>query len=245
MRLMGTLYIVATPIGNTEDLTLRAIRILFSVEAIACEDTRKTGLLLTLIRNKFAKGELSMARVNCSRTPELISFYDEVEQERTPELAHRLMEGQTIALVSNGGTPQLCDPGFRLVRECFELGIPVVPVPGPSALTSALSASPVPSNKFLFLGFLPPKQTKRIEILSETKTMCEQTHEIAPAVIVYESVHRIGVTLADIKAVFGEIDILIARELTKTHEEIRVQSITEAIQHAPALKGEFVLIFRL
>lgn len=224
---MGTLFIVSTPIGNLEDITLRAKRILSEVEIIACEDTRKTGNLLK---------QLSIQK------PIFLSYYEENELKRIPQIIKLLKKDKNVALVSNAGTPTLSDPGFKLVRECIRQGIKVEAVPGASAILTALVSSGLPTDKFLFLGYLPKKQGKRTKLLKNIATM---NRIMAMTIIIFLSPHRLVQELVDIKQVFGDIEIVICRELTKVHEEIRREKINQSITHFEKVKpkGEFTLLF--
>jgi 16S rRNA (cytidine1402-2'-O)-methyltransferase len=219
----GTLYIVATPIGNLEDISLRALRILKEVDRIACEDTRQTGKLL----NHYGISK------------PLISFYEHNERERSEELVGMLEAGQNIALVSDAGTPLIADPGYRLVRLAREKSITVTPIPGASAALAALSASGLATDAFTFRGFLPPKSAQRRRML-ETCGLSETT-------VFYEAPHRILETLEDAQAVFGprRRPIVVAREITKLHEEFlagTAEEIRLALASRPAVKGEFVIL---
>ena len=196
-RSRGTLYLVATPIGNLEDLSARAIRTLRDVDLIAAEDTRRTGRLLQ---------HVGVARP-------LRSYYDAVEQERTPALVSAMLAGESVALVSDAGTPGIADPGYRLVTAAVAAGIRVVPIPGPSALTTFLPATGLPIDRFAFEGFLPARQAERRRRLAalagEARTM-----------VFFESGHRLADALADLAHAFGARAAAIGRELTKLHEEI-------------------------
>lgn len=212
---------VSTPIGNLEDITLRALRILKEVDLIAAEDTRRTGLLL----KHFG-----------IETP-LTSYFEGNELKKGEWLMSRLKEGERIALVSDAGTPGISDPGYRLVRLAIENGIPVIPIPGPSAIITALSTSGLPTDAFLFKGFLPHKSKRRREILQEVK-------EVRETLIFYESPHRLLKTLNDIYEILGDRNIVLARELTKVFEEIlrgRVSELIEKIR-GRKLKGEITLV---
>jgi len=222
---MGTLYLVATPIGNMKDITLRAIEVLSSVDIIACEDTRKTGILLEKLEIK--------------NKPQLLSYYEENEQGRIPQIINFLKEGKSVALVSNAGTPTISDPGFKLVRECINQNIPMESIPGPSSVLTALTSSGLPTDKFLFLGFLPKKPGKRQKILLSLPK------EIT--IIFFESPFRLLKTLEELKELFGDIEIVICRELTKIYEEVRRGKISESIAHFEKVKpkGEFTLLFHL
>lgn len=218
----GTLYVVATPIGNLEDITLRALRILGEVDRIACEDTRQTRKLLD--RHGISKP--------------LVSYHEYNEQARAEELLSELEAGRNIALVSDAGTPLIADPGYRIVEQARARGITVTPIPGPSALISALSASGLPTDSFLFGGFLPAKKTQRRKLLEEMKAY--------PATLVfYEAPHRILETLSDIAEILGPREVTLARELTKIHEEFlmgEASQLREALAKRPIIKGEITLM---
>ena len=217
----GTLFIVSTPIGNLKDITLRALETLKSVDVIACEDTRHTGKLLAHYEIKKP----------------LIGLHDHNERFKTPELVNRLQRGESIALVSDGGTPLISDPGWRLAHDARAAGGTVTWIPGASALLGALVLSGLPVDKFVFEGFLPPKSAARQRRLSFLK-------QEARTVILYESPHRLMKTLTDIRDILGDIEIACARELTKLFEEVRRENVSGALahfsKHPP--RGEFVLI---
>ena len=204
----GTLYIVSTPMGNLKDITLRALETLKSVDVIACEDTRQTGKLLQHYD---------------IRKP-TISLHDHNERQRTPEVLRLLREGRSVALVSDGGTPLISDPGWWLVHEAIRGGMPVIPIPGPSALLAALVVSGLPTDRFVFEGFLPAKpaaRRKRLEVLKrEGRTA-----------IMYESPHRLVKTLEDIHASFGNVQVSCGRELTKLFEETRREPVSQLHEH--------------
>ena len=218
----GTLYVVATPIGNLADLTERARAILGAVDLIACEDTRTTGAM-------FARLGLHQ---------ELTAYHEHNETEAAEKLAAQIAAGKSVAVVTDAGTPGLSDPGFRLVRACRRRGLPVVPVPGPSALTAVLSAGGLPTNGFLFVGFLPPKSAARIAFFGQ--------HRGFPCTIVlYESCHRIDKAVAEIVATLGPARVLcLAKEVTKVHETFLVGPAAEVQARLAkmSLKGEFVLL---
>jgi 16S rRNA (cytidine1402-2'-O)-methyltransferase len=218
----GTLYVVATPIGNLEDISARAIRILGEVDLIACEDTRHTRKLLD--RYGIAKP--------------LVSYYEHNEQSRADELLGDLRAGKNIALVSDAGTPLIADPGYRLVEQAREQGVTVSPVPGPSALAAALSASGLPTDAFLFHGFLPPKQGQRRKLL-------EQLKSLEATLVFYEAPHRILETLDDIAAILGQRLVVLARELTKIHEEFlrgTPAELRSILDQRLAVKGEITVM---
>jgi 16S rRNA (cytidine1402-2'-O)-methyltransferase len=216
----GTLYLVATPIGNLEDITYRAIHVLKSVDLIAAEDTRKTKILLD----------------HYSIIKPMMSYYSYNEQVRAPQLIEKLLAGQSLALVSDAGTPGISDPAFHIVQQALEKGISIIPIPGPTAFISALIASGLPTDRFVFEGFLPLKKgrkTKFASLKSEART-----------IVLYESPHRIIKTLSDIHTYLGNRNVVVARELTKKFEEIvrgPLQSVlTELGKKQP--KGEYVVI---
>lgn len=218
----GTLYLVATPIGNLEDITLRAVRILKQVNLIACEDTRQTRKLL----NHYG----IQTRV--------VSYHEHNEAQRTPELLARLRAGDSIALVSDAGTPLVSDPGYRLVERAVAEGVRVEPVPGPSALLAALTASGLPSNRFYFAGFLPAGAGQRRKEL-------EQLKDLETTLIFFEAPHRILKTLADLEEVFGQRPVVLARELTKIHEEFlrgAPADLRAELERRAPVRGEFTVV---
>jgi 16S rRNA (cytidine1402-2'-O)-methyltransferase len=217
----GTLFVVATPIGNLEDITLRALRVLRDVDVVAAEDTRRTRNLL---------------EAHGVRTP-LISYFEHNQARRGPELLRRLQGGDRIALVTDAGTPGVSDPGFRLVRLCRDAGVPVVPIPGASALVAALSAAGVPADRFVFEGFLPVKAGRRLARLRDLAGL-------ARPVVLYESPHRLLATLEAIEAVFGAAEVVLAREVTKRFEEFRrgtAGGLRTALASA-GVRGEVTLV---
>lgn len=217
----GTLYIVSTPIGNLEDITLRALRILREVDLIAAEDTRHTGLLLKHFE---------------IQTP-LTSYFQGNELKKKEFILSKLEQGDRVALVSDAGTPGISDPGFRLIRTAIDKEIPVIPVPGPSAVIAALSVSGLPTDAFLFTGFLPHKSKKKRDLLNGLK-------EARETLIFYESPHRISETLKDILEILGDREMVLTRELTKIYEEIlrgKVSNVQTQIGERQ-LKGEITLI---
>ncbi len=226
----GKLYIVATPMGNMGDVTFRAIETLKSVDHIACEDTRKTGILLKAL--------------GIGRKTQLISYYDQTEEMRIPQILNLLINGESVALVSDSGTPLISDPGFRLVRAAREAKLEVVSIPGAVAGIAALTASGLPTDKFTFIGFLPRKEGHKTTLLKKVKTANE---ELESTVIIYEAPHRLIKTLESIKEVYGNIDITLARELTKIYEEVIGGSIDELLEKYKKAnpKGEFVILFNL
>jgi len=236
---MGILYIVATPIGNLEDITIRAIKTLFSVDYIACEDTRKTGQLLTHLYKLYNHYNIY------NRTPRLISYYDEIEFKRIPELIGYLGNDKDIALVSDSGTPLIADPGFKLVKESIKRGIKVVSIPGPTSFVAALTSAGLATDQFLFLGYLPPKQSKRQKLLKSLLSCFETSEQIRPTIIFFETPHRLKESLEDMREVFKDIEIVICRQLTKIHEEVWRGSISHSLNEFQEIKGELVLLFNI
>lgn len=218
----GVLYVVATPIGNREDISLRALKILQDVDLIAAEDTRKSGKLLShhRIRNR------------------LVSYHEHNEKKRTAELLGQLLDGTSIALVSNAGTPCISDPGYRLVTAAIANKISVIPIPGPSAGMTAMSASGLPTDSFVFIGFPPKKKGNRVTLLTELA--------VEPrALIFYESPKRILAFLEEVVSYIGDRPAVLAREMTKLHEEFirgSVSEIMKTVKTKPEIKGECTLL---
>jgi 16S rRNA (cytidine1402-2'-O)-methyltransferase len=232
---MGILYLVPTPIGNLADITLRSLRTLFDVDIIACEDTRRTGLLLEKLLTEFSPNPED------KRKPQLLSYYDQVELQRIPEIISLLTLGKNVALVSDAGTPAVSDPGFKLVRECIKEDIKVESLPGASSVLTALTVSGLPTDKFLFVGYPPHKPGHRIDFFKNIQTGLESVNS---TVIFFEAPHKLLKTLSDLQSVFGDIEIVLCRELTKMYEEIRREKISSAVSHFKKTppKGEFVLL---
>jgi len=218
----GTLYLVATPIGNLQDVSLRALETLKTVDVIACEDTRHTQKLL----NHF------------SIKNRLVSYHEHNETQRAAELAEMLAEGKSIAVVSDAGTPAVCDPSFRIVEKAVEMGARVVPIPGAVAFVNALIVSGLPTDSVFFGGFLPSKKNERIRRFEEVR-------EIPATLVFYETPHRIEKSLADALEILGNRKAALARELTKLHEEIIRGDLAEIFSKVTGnlLKGELVLLF--
>jgi 16S rRNA (cytidine1402-2'-O)-methyltransferase len=222
MKQAGILYVVATPIGNGDDITLRALRILEAVDIVASEDTRVARRLLS--HHQIRK--------------QMISYHEHNEDERTPQLIHRLTQGESIALVSNAGTPSVSDPGYRLIKTAITENIRVVPIPGVSAAISALSASGLPTDRFLFVGFLPKKPGKRKKELSDLATE-------KGTLLFYESPRRIIDLMETLISLFGDRDSVLSREMTKPHEEFirgKLSDIIYNLNKRPSIKGECTLL---
>jgi len=218
----GRLYVVATPLGNLEDLTLRAARILRETALVACEDTRRTGVLLKAHRIS---------------TP-MTSYFEHNERWKGERILEALRSGRDVALVSDAGTPGISDPGYRLVRDARREGIHVLPVPGPSAAVAALCVSGLPTDRFLFVGFLPARAGARRRALSELASVRE-------TLVLYESPVRLAAALEDMEAVFGDREAFLCREATKLHEEYVLASIgalRRLVAERGQVKGEVVLV---
>lgn len=215
------LYLVATPIGNLEDITLRAVRVLKEVDVIACEDTRHSGKLL----HHFGINKPT------------VSYHEHNERERAIELVGRLSKGESIALITDAGTPGISDPAYRLVVAAIEQGITVVPIPGATAFVAGLIASGLPTDEFLFVGFLPPKKQARRARLEALRAVCA-------TLVMYEAPHRVRETLIDAREVLGDRRAALARELTKLHEEFVRGTLSEIAArltaHEP--RGEMTLV---
>jgi 16S rRNA (cytidine1402-2'-O)-methyltransferase len=219
---MGILYLVATPIGNLEDITLRALRLLKEVDFIACEDTRHTAKLLTHYGIRTPRG----------------SYHKFNEESRAPKLLQMLRDGKNIALVSDSGSPLVSDPGYELVSACRKEGIQVIPVPGPSAAIAALTGSGLPAESFFFAGFLPSRGSSR-------KRKLEELAGVPATLILYEAPHRLLPALEDIVAIFGARRASIAREITKVHEEFlqaTLPELLEIVRSRPRIQGEITII---
>jgi 16S rRNA (cytidine1402-2'-O)-methyltransferase len=218
----GTLYVVSTPIGNLEDTTFRSIRVLGEVAAIACEDTRTTRRLLDHYGIK---------------TP-CVSYHEHNEAARSPELVERMESGESLALVTDAGTPVVSDPGFRLVSLAAKRGIPVVPIPGPSAVTAALAVSALPPDRFLFCGFPPRKPGERRRFL-------EESGGAGATMVFYEAPHRVLETLQDMVELLADPEVAVARELTKIHEEVlrgKASEVMAELRGRESVRGEFTIV---
>jgi 16S rRNA (cytidine1402-2'-O)-methyltransferase len=222
---MGKLYVVGTPIGNLKDITFRAIEVLQSVNFIACEDTRRTSILLNHYKIEGKK---------------LLSYYEPKESVQVPKII-KLLEKEDVALVTDAGTPSISDPGYKLIRACIEKGIPVEVIPGPSAVITALVGSGLPTDRFTFVGFLPKKGLNNF--LEELKAYKDST------IIAFESPNRVLKSLEAIKETYGDnTTVCVARELTKLHEEYirgRVVEVLEELNKRGEIKGEIVILWRM
>ena len=216
----GTLYVVSTPIGNLEDITLRAVKVLSGVDLIAAEDTRTTRVLL----NRY------------NITKPMLSYFSHNERRRAPEILERLKAGASVALVSDAGTPGISDPAYVLITQALEQEIPVVPIPGASALLAALVVSGLPTDRFVFEGFLPLKKGRKTK-LQELK-MEERT------IVLYESPHRVLKTLGELLESLGERDVVVAREMTKKFEEVMRGSLSSVLADMSKrqARGEYVIV---
>lgn len=218
----GTLYVVATPIGNLEDITLRALRILREVDCVACEDTRTTGKLL--------------ARYDLQK--KLMSYHEHNEERRTPEFLALLEEGKSIALVTDAGTPTISDPGYRLIREASLRGIAVVPIPGPSAIVAALSVSGLSTRRFAFLGFPERSENRKKELLESIRPYPE-------TLVFFESPKRVLSTLRAMLNILGDRNAALCRELTKIHEETirgRLSELISQLEQREEIRGEVTIV---
>ena len=218
----GTLYLVSTPIGNLKDITLRALETLKNVDLVLVEDTRRARILL----NTY---DISKP---------LLSYHDHNKERKTPLLLNKISEGQSVAVVSDAGTPGISDPAFHLVRKAHDASVSVVPIPGATAAISALVVSGLPTDRFVFEGFLPPKKgrRKRLEVLKEERR----------TIVLYESPHRLLKTLSDLQEFLGDRPAAACRELTKKFEEVLKDSLSNLLNHFSQRKiqGEFVLVVR-
>lgn len=235
---MGTLFVIATPIGNIADITFRAIKTLFEVDVLACEDTRRTGLFLQKLLDEFSSNP------GDKRKPRLISYYDQTEVERIPEIITLLKSDQNVGLVSDAGTPLISDPGFKLVRECLKEGIKVESLPGASSVLTALTSAGLPTDRFMYFGYPPHKPGHRAQFFADIKTVSDTLHS---TMIIFEAPHKVVKTLTDMQATFGDIEITFCRELTKMYEDIKQKKISEALEQFKKTppKGEFVLLWHI
>jgi len=219
------LYIISTPIGNLKDITLRALEVLKSCDVIICEDSRRTGLLLNHYQIKKP----------------LIVLNDFNEQKVVPQVISLLKQGQNLALVSDAGTPLISDPGYKLVRECLHQGIEVDSLPGPSSVITALTLSSLPPDKFFFLGYPPEKPGQRLKFFHYIRDR-EYNETLKATYIMFISPYKLLRTLKDMKEVFGDIEVVLAHELTKIHQSVDKKNISEWLEALKNPKGEFILL---
>lgn len=222
------LYIVATPIGNLKDITMRALEILESVDGIICEDTRRTGLLLNHYQIKKP----------------LLILNDFNEAKQIDIVIETLQGGKNLALVSDAGTPLISDPGFKLIRECIAKNLEIDSLPGASSVITALTLSGLPSDKFTFLGYLPEKPGHRKDLLESLRSHLEGA-KLNTTYIIFVAPHKLLRTLGDMKEVYGDIEITLAHELTKIHQSVGSKKINQWLQELKTPKGEYILLFRL
>lgn len=218
----GTIYLVPTPIGNIEDITVRALRVLGEVELVACEDTRRTGKLLERLQIKKP----------------LLSYHEHNESRRARQLVERALAGTSIAVVTDAGTPGIADPGYRVVQAAIDSGVPIVTLPGPNAAIAALSVAGLPTHEFTFKGFLPRSRERRRKSINLLRSAVRTT-------VFYETPHRIAQALEDIRELLGDRPVVAVRELTKSFEEVlrgTAASLLEELQSRDGIRGEFVLL---
>jgi len=224
---MGKIFIVPTPIGNLKDITLRSLEVLQSVDGIICEDSRRTGLLL----NHYQIHK------------PLIVLNDFNEFKMVPQIIERLQSGENLALVSDAGTPLISDPGYKLVRACLHQGIKIDSLPGPSSVITALTLSGLPPDKFLFLGYPPEKPGHRKKLFQNIHGR-GQNETLKTTYIMFVSPHKLLMTLEDLKEVFGDIEVVLAKELTKIHQSVEKKLISNWLETLKNPKGEYVLLFK-
>jgi 16S rRNA (cytidine1402-2'-O)-methyltransferase len=246
MKNYGTLYLVATPLGNLGDITFRAAEKLLSAPYIACEDTRRTFLFLAKLRELYP----FLVKDEEYEKPILISYYNEVETQKSGELLAVLKQGKDIVLISDAGSPLVSDPGYVLVREAVKNGVKVDSFPGPSAVINALQISGFAPNNFFFLGFLPDKVNNKKETLHDLKETLEKIKDTkisVPTVIFYEAPHRLLSSLRLLKDQFGDINIAVCRELTKIHQDVIRNNISFNIAYFEKNRplGEFSVVFNI
>ena len=222
------LCIIATPIGNLKDITLRSLEALADCEAVICEDTRRTGLLLNHYQIKKS----------------MIVLNDYNEYKTFPQIIERLKSGENLALVSDAGTPLISDPGYKLVRECLVQNIPVDSLPGSSSVITALTLSGLPPDKFMFLGYPPEKTGHRIKLFESLKLHLEGA-KLNQTIIMFVSPHKLLKDITDMKQFFGDIEVSLAHELTKIHQSVEKKAISEWLETLKSPKGEYILLFNL
>lgn len=223
------LTIIPTPIGNLKDITLRSLKVLKEVDAIICEDTRRTSQLLN--------------HYNIHKP--LIILNDYNESRTFPQISSRLQSGENLALVSDAGTPLISDPGYKLVRQCLVDGIEVDSLPGPSSVITALTISGLPPDKFLFLGYPPEKPGQRIKLFQSLRLHLEGVNVNLGTTIMFVSPYKLLRTLEDLKTIFGDIEVVLVHELTKIHQSVEKKKISDWLEQLKNPKGEYILLFRL
>ncbi len=233
----GTLYLIATPIGNLKDITIRAIEKILTVDILLCEDTRVSGKLIENIVNVYQ----TLNTESEITKPKLISYHDHNEFRLNPQVTAWLKEGKQIGLITDAGTPLISDPGYKLVRECLQRNIIVESIPGPSSVITALTLSGFPPDKFTYLGYLPRKSGQRQNLF---KSLLTQPFDHI-TYIVFESPHRLLSSLEDLQGSLGNIEVTICRELTKMHQEITTNVVSNVIESYQSRKilGEIVIVF--
>ena len=233
---MGELYLVSTPIGNLEDITVRAIKTIFSVSTIVCEDTRITGQLIHELKNTYA------SFVDTSLRHTFISYRNTNEVHMVPEIIQKLKNGDNVILMSDSGTPLISDPGYRIIQEALKRGFPIQIIPGVTAFVTALTGSGLPLNIITFVGYLPEKPQKRLEFLRKIRISYAS---VLSTYALYVAPHKLRKTLEDMRSIFGNIPIVAARELTKLHEEFKRGTLDECLAYFNNPRGEFVILFDL
>lgn len=234
---MGTLFVIATPIGNLDDISIRGIKTIFSVPVLACEDTRRTGMLLAELRKRHGS-TMNLPEVN----PKLLRFDDRGELNGAIEIITMLENGDSVGLVSDAGTPLVSDPGYVLISQARKRNLRVESIPGASALLAALTSSGLAADKFTFLGYPPEKESHRIKLLN---AILESNKSLSATYIFYCAPHKLLEMLQNMKDILGNTHITIARELTKIHEEVWSGTIEDAQKSFSSPKGEIVLLFSL
>lgn len=236
--LSSMLYIIATPIGNLKDITLRSLEVLQSVDGIICEDTRRTSLLLDHYKIFHRHSRESG---NPIKIP-MIILNDYNESKVIDSIINRLKSGQNLALVSDAGTPLISDPGYKLVRECIHQGIEIDSLPGPSSVLTALTLSGLPPDKFLFLGYPPEKPGHRKDFLGKVKILNEK---MSMTNIMFISPHKLLGVLHDMQDTFGDIEVVLAKELTKIHQNVEKNKLSQWLDQLKKPKGEYIMLFNL
>jgi len=236
---MGKLFLIATPIGNLKDITLRALKVLKKVDIILCEDTRVSGKLLKEYNIRKKK--------NNRKIPQLLSYHEHNNKKQIPKIIKLLKQGKQIGLITNAGSPLISDPGYKLVQACLKEKIPFQTIPGPSSVITALSQSGFPPDKFIFLGYLPKKHKKRRQLLKSLLQMNKASSFNHLTFIAFESPFRLVNSLKDILETLGNIEVALCRELTKLHQQVKREKVRQLFNYfkQKKAKGEIVLLFKL